>query len=120
MRTQINQESLMRNKLPGSPSGVYTTAAHASCYMTACNCAVHAISPATGVFTEGVGPADGCSRGARAFSGMSCVLERVVTHPKGFVYLFTVNSRSFPPQALGRNFVVRVNFVAQKKAKKAD
>jgi len=72
--------------------------------------------PATGAFTEGVGPGDGCSRAARAFLGMSCVLERVVPHPKGF----TGNSGSFPPQPLGRSFVVRANFVGKKKAKKVD
>jgi len=37
-----------------------------------------------------------------------------VPHPKGF----TGNSVSFPPQPLGRSFVVRANFVGQKKAKK--
>jgi len=55
-----------------------------------------------------------------AFLGMSCFLERVVPHPKGFVYLFTGNSGSFPPQPLGRSFVVRANFVGQKKTKKVD
>ena len=69
------------------------------------------MSPATGAFTEGVGPGDGCSRAAR-------VLERVVPHPKGFV-LFTAK-RELPPQPLGRRFVVRVNFVGHKKAKKVD
>ena len=68
--------------------------------------------PATGAFTEGVG----CSREGRAFLGMSCVLEKVVPHPKGF----TGNIGSFPPQPLGRNFVVRANFVGKKKAKKVD
>ena len=52
----------------------------------------------------------------RAFLGMSCVLERVVPHTKGF----TGNSGNFPPQPLGRSFVVRANFVGQKKAKKVD
>ena len=70
--------------------------------------------PATGVFTEGVGPGDGFSRAGRAFLGMSCVLERVVPHPKGF----TGNSGSFLPQPLGRIFVVRAKFVGKKKAKK--
>ena len=45
--------------------------------------------PATGAFTEGVGPGDGCSRAGRAFLGMSFVL-----------------------------LVVRANFVGKKKAKK--
>ena len=53
---------------------------------------------------------------ASAFLGMSCVLERVVPHPKGF----TGNSGSFPPQLLGRSFVVRANFVGKKQAKKVD
>ena len=70
--------------------------------------------PATGAFTEGVGSGDGFSRTGRAFLGMSCVLERVVTHPKGFMG----NSGNFPPQPLGRRFVVRANFVGGKKAKK--
>ena len=34
----------------------------------------------------------GCSRAARDFLGMSCVLERVVPHPEGFVCLSTGNS----------------------------
>ena len=97
---------------PAVPPGVCTAAAHTWCCMTACNCAAHAMPPATGAFTEGVGPGDGCSRAGRAFLGMSCVLERVVPHPKGF------NSGSFPPQPLGRSFVVRANFVGKKKAKK--
>ena len=46
-------------------------------------------------------------------SCMSCILERIVPHPKGFVYLFTGNSGSFPPQPLGRSFVVRANFVRE-------
>ena len=64
------------------------------------------MTPVTGAFTEGVGPGDGSSRAGRAFLGMSCVLERVVPHPKGF----TGNSGSFPPQPLGRSFVVSANF----------
>ena len=43
----------------------------------------------------------GCSRAARDFLGMSCVLERVVPHPGGFVCLSTGNSGDFPPQPLG-------------------
>jgi len=75
--------------------------------------------PVTGAFTEGVGPRDGCSRAVRAFLGMSCVLERVVPHPKGFVYCsLTDNSGSFPPQPLGRTFVLRANSVGQKKQKR--
>ena len=82
--------------------------------MTACNCAAHAMPPATGAFTEGVGPGDGCSRPGRAFLGMSCVLERVVSHPKGF----TGKSANFPPQPLGRRFVVGANFVGKKRQKR--
>ena len=37
-----------------------------------------------------------------------------------FCVLFTGNSGSFPPQPLGRNFVVRANFVGPKKAKNVD
>jgi len=74
------------------------------------------MSPVTGAFTEGVGPGDGYSQATRAFLGMSCVLERDVPNPKGF----TGNSGSFPPQPLGRSFVVRANFVGKKKAKKVD
>jgi len=40
----------------------------------------------------------GCSRAARDFLGMSCVLERVVPHPEGFVCLLTGNSSDFAPQ----------------------
>jgi len=40
----------------------------------------------------------GCSRAARDFLGMSCVLERVVPHPEGFVCLSTGNSGDFAPQ----------------------
>ena len=39
----------------------------------------------------------GCSRAARDFLGMSCVLERVVPHPEGFICLSTGNSRDFVP-----------------------
>jgi len=81
--------------------------------MTACNCAAHAMTQATGAFTEGVGPGDCCSRAGRAFLGMSCVLEREVSRPKGF----TGNSTIFPPQPLVRSFVDRANFVGEKKAK---
>jgi len=40
----------------------------------------------------------GCSRAARDFLGMSCVLERVVPHPEDFVCLSTGNSSDFAPQ----------------------
>ena len=40
----------------------------------------------------------GCSRAARDFLGMSCVLERVVPHPEGFECLSTGNSSDFAPQ----------------------
>jgi len=43
----------------------------------------------------------GCSRAARDFLGMSWfleVLERVVSHPEGFVCLSTGNSGDFTPQ----------------------
>ena len=39
----------------------------------------------------------GCSRAARDFLGMSCVLERVVPHPERFVCLSTGNSGDFAP-----------------------
>jgi len=41
-------------------------------------------------FTEGVGPGDGCSRAAR-------VLERVVPHPKGFVYCSRATAEASRP-----------------------
>jgi len=41
----------------------------------------------------------GCSRAARDFLGMLCVLERVVPHPEGFVCLSTGNSVNFAPQS---------------------
>jgi len=44
----------------------------------------------------------GCTRTTSHFFGMSCVLEGVVSHPKGFVCLSTGNSGDFPPQPLGR------------------
>jgi len=58
--------------------------------------------PATGAVVEGEGPRDSCSRSACDFLGMSCVLERVVPHPEGFVCLSTGNKGDFPPQPLGR------------------
>jgi len=60
----------------------------------------------------------GCSRAARDCLGMSCVLERVVSHPEG---LSTGNSGDFPPQPLSGQaifmFVVRANFVGKKEKK---
>jgi len=61
------------------------------------------------------------SRPARDFLVMLCVLERIVPHPKGFVCLSTGNSVDFPPQSQEMiMFVVRANFVGQKKDKQVD
>jgi len=64
----------------------------------------------------------GCSRAARDFLGMSCVLERIVPHPKGFICLSTGNSVDFPPQPLGRrksscSWFVQISWAKKKKNK---
>jgi len=62
-----------------------------------------------------------CSRAARDFLGMSCVLERVVPHPEGFVCLSTGNSGDFPHQGSGSQailvFMIGENFVSKKRKK---
>ena len=57
----------------------------------------------------------GCSRAFHDFVGMSCVLERVVQYPEGFVGL-CVCFALFYSQAIDI-FVVRANFVGKKKEK---
>ena len=70
----------------------------------------------------------GCSRAFHDFVGMSCVLERVVQYPEGFV---DGQQRRLPSSVSGLcvcfalfyshaivMFVVRANFVGKKKARK--
>ena len=57
----------------------------------------------------------GSSRAARDFFGMSCVLERVVPHPKG---LYSVDGQQTVTSASAEEiimFVVHTNFVGAKK-----
>ena len=91
---------------PAAPPGVCTAAAHACYCMTACNCAAHAMLPATGAFTEGVGPGDGCSRAARARAqecprnlwGGAQLFPRHTTCPRAAQQVVCLGKSCAPPQ----------------------
>ena len=104
---------------PAAPPGVYTAAAHACCCRTAIIGAAHAMLPVTGLLVEGKGPGDGCSRAARDFFGMSCVLEKLCPTPDlKILYVYwqatAVTSRLslWVFQEIFM-FVVRANFVGR-------
>jgi len=118
LRTQSNQESLMRNKLPGCTSRrLYRCCPcillHDSVQL---RCPRHATRHRS-IYRRG-------ETRRWLLTSSSCLLGHVVCFgkswapPQRFCVLFTGNSGSFPPQPLGRSFVVRADFVGQKKSKK--
>jgi len=120
LRTQSNQESLMRNKLPG-----FTSRRLHSC----CPCILQNDSVQLRCPRHATNHRSNYRRGESRrwlLTSNSCLLGHVVCFgkscapPQRFCVLFTGNSGSFPPQPLGRSFVVDANFVGQKKAKKVD